>query len=275
MTSSPLATSGPEPEQASLLSCHATGFCKEVLAPTVRSLEDRVGDLGACHVDLPGHGASTPWEGPLGWHEAAEAVVALLAPDQAGLLGVGHSYGGAVLARAEILRPGSFQHLLLIEPIILPPPYAPQDIPLAVGAARRRPSFDSREAAKHRFGVGPFANWREDVLDAYVDFGFVDDGDRWVLRCKPDVEAETFRQGSNVDTWDRVGEIDCPVTIVAGSESGTHHDPYLSLLADRFLDVEVVVLDGLGHLAPMEDPEAVGAVLADAIVRRGSVPTID
>ena len=125
-----------------------------------------------------------------------------------------------------------------------------------------------------RFASGPFETWDGRALDAYIDHAFVETADGWTLRCLPEVEAEVYRQGSNVDTWDRLDAVRCVVSLLAGETSTTHADPYLSLLAGRFPNASVRRLSGLGHLAPMEGPHAVAAVVHEELLTFGTLPTI-
>lgn len=270
----PISIAGSRPDQANALFVHATGFCKETLSPVVDRLESMVGGFEAMLMDQRGHGASTPHAGPFDWNSLSLDVLGVLGGAGEPVVGIGHSSGGAAIARAQILDPGTFAHLILIEPIVFPGPYEVRDIPLSVGAQRRRRFFDSREAAWNRFHDGPFSGWDPDALDMYVDNGFHETSDGWTLRCEPATEAEFYRQASNVDTWDRLDEIQCPVTVVSGERSTTHVDPYLGLLVNQFANADQVVLTGLGHLAPMESPAAVADVIRDAMERFSTLPTI-
>lgn len=261
-----LATSGAALGEARVLVTHAAGFCKETLTPFIVDTESLIGPVSATLIDGRGHGASTPHPGPYDWHSATMDIVDLLDGIPDGAIGVGHSWGAALLARAEILRPGSFCHLVLIEPIVFPPPYTARDHPLSIGASRRRSTFASRDAAYERFASGPFQDWDTRALAGYVDNGFAETDDGWSLRCDREVEAEVFRQGSNVDTWDRLPELGCPATMIAGEYSTTHFGDYLADLTARFPDVQVEILAGLGHLAPMQDPMAVARLVAPLVV---------
>ena len=83
--------------------------------------------------------------------------------------GGGGCAGGGVIARAESFRPGSFSHLVLIEPIIFPPPFQRLDGPMSEGTRRRRRTFPSRDDAFERFASGPFGSWAPAALTAYID----------------------------------------------------------------------------------------------------------
>lgn len=263
----PLAHIGAEGQSVRSVYVHATGFCKEVWLPVVRQIDMATDaeDTSALLLDQRGHGDSTPFTGPLLWDLVARDVVAALSEVPHPVVGVGHSGGGAAIARAEILSPGTFSTLVLIEPIVFPPPFERQDLDLAVNAERRRRTFPSREAARHRFSTGPFAAWDDEVLDLYVDHAFHQADGGWTLKCEPSVEAETFRQATNVDTWDRLHEIECPVVVLSGENSHSHQDPYRSLVVGRFRDAAARVVPATGHLGPMEAPDLFGDLIAEII----------
>jgi pimeloyl-ACP methyl ester carboxylesterase len=262
-----LAHIGAEFDDVGSLYVHATGFCKELWIPVVRQVGDRIGTNGgsAMLVDQRGHGDSTPFEGPLLWDLVARDVLAAVADVRHPIVGVGHSGGGAAIARAEILSPGTFSTIVLFEPIVWPPPFEPKDKVLAANASRRRRTFGSQAEAKERFATGPFSGWDEEVLDLYVGHAFHESEEGWSLKCEPWVEAECYRQAGNVDTWDRLHEIDCRVVVMSGEHSDTNQDPYRTQLVDRFRDATSLVVEGVGHLAPMEAPTLIGDLIADAI----------
>ena len=137
--------------------CHAAGFCKEVWNPVIRALQSR-GVGGVFHtLDLSGHGESAaayPVQAPRTsssdalplserptWWDFANDVVAVChdisarhsqqkpleshgakAPRRRLRVGVGHSLGGAATVLAEIMHPGLFDRIVLIEPILIGPP---------------------------------------------------------------------------------------------------------------------------------------------------------
>jgi pimeloyl-ACP methyl ester carboxylesterase len=247
---------------ADVLFIHATGFCKEVWRPVVSSLLEQRPGTETLALDLRGHGDSPRGVPPYRWDLLTDDVIFAMG-ERSGLVGVGHSCGGAVIARAAALVPNLFSSIILIEPIVLPPPYARANIPLARAAQRRRNRFASRDAAYRRFLSGPMATWQPEALDAYVDFGFVDDVDGVAIKCEPAVEADVFREGNNHDTWDLVPDISVPVTIVSGERSETHTRQFLDALQRQFDDPTMVAVPESGHFLPMERPDRVASLVKD------------
>lgn len=258
------SSDGPE-----VLFVHATGFCKEVWRPVVTGLVEESSTTASVSLDLRGHGDSPTVAAPYRWDTMTDDVI-LTMGQQEPMVGVGHSCGGAIVARAAALNPGMFSHIVLIEPIILPPPYRRQNIPLARAAQRRRNSFTSRDAAYQRFVSGPMSTWHPEALAAYVDHGFTRNDEGVAIKCEPAVEADVFREGNNHNTWDLVPNIDAPVTIMSGERSGTHTDTFLAALRDRFSDPTMITVPNTGHFLPMERPSVIGRTIADVLAGSGT-----
>lgn len=239
---------------------HANGFCKEVWWPVIEEL----GAPGFVSIDQPGHGGSGSPAFPFDWWDFGRHALAVI--DAVGAdrpVGVGHSSGATTLAMAEILRPGTFERLVLVEPIAPPPPYARvEDHPLISGALRRRATFGSSDDAYDAYrGRGPFARWDDRALRAYVDHGFATTTDGWTLRCAPEVEAEIYRGSGAHGAWDRFGEIACPVKVIAGEHSDTHHEEFARRQAKRFRYATLEVVPDATHFVPMERPDLVAAAI--------------
>jgi pimeloyl-ACP methyl ester carboxylesterase len=250
---------GGDPET---LFVHATGFCKEVWVPVIGTMA--MDPFPWLSMDLRGHGDSGSGDFPYRWDLLGGDVLAVV-DGRTSMIGVGHSCGGAALVRAEAARPGTFRQLVLIEPIIFPTPARRLDGPMSAVARKRRSVFASRHAAKERFRHGPFSTWTEQSLDAYLDGGFIESEDGFELKCAPAVEADYYAEGSNHDTWDLVESLDIPVTLVAGEFSDSHQEPFLGSLVSRFRHGKLVVVEGVGHLVPMENPEALAQIIDHSI----------
>lgn len=243
-----------------LVFAHATGFCGAVWRP----VRDLLADHDSTTFDFRGHGSSTSTRTVRSWWEMASDVSAVAShTDHDQIIGVGHSMGGASLVMAELLHPGRFAALVLIEPIIFGGPYRRDpDHPLVTLALRRRDRFESRAAALDSYGSKPpFAAWHPDALAGYVEGGFVDDGDGVRLRCPPSAEAEVFTAASAHAAWERLGEVTPPAHILYGADTDTFPPGHGDALAARMVRAEATAVPGTGHFLPMERPD----VVADAV----------
>lgn len=255
---------------APLLAMHATGFCKEIWGPVVDDVRQRGVANPVLAIDQPGHGDSGRPEPPFDWWDVGRTALDVALTLGPGVFGLGHSSGGAALVMAELLGPGTFSTLVLIEPIIFPGPFRRwEDNPMADAALKRRNFFSSPAAALHNFrGKGPFAQWDDRALRAYVNGGLHERDGAWELKCAPEVEAEYYRAAGLHGAWARLGEIGAPVVLVAGDASDTHTGPFLSAQAERFRDVTTVVVDGASHFVTMEKPGVI-AGLVDEVLKGG------
>ena len=251
----------------SVVFVHATGFCKELCYPIVSDTRGLIGDFRALAADQRAHGDSAVPEHPFDWWDLGRDLVELVG-DADPVVGVGHSAGGAALVLAELIQPGTFASLLLVEPIILAPPYGRfADNPMSAVALRRKRGFDSREAAYANFAAKEaFAGWDRRALQAYVDGGLQPDGDAFVLKCAPEDEAEFFMAATDHRAWDRLGEVEAPALVIAGEHSTTHREPYLSALTNRFADATSEVIPDSSHFVWMEQPGEIAQRVADAII---------
>jgi len=247
----------------SILAVHATGFGKELWEPVARRLAR---PRRVVAPDQRGHGDSDVPAPPIDWWDLGTDVLAVV--EQVALespVGLGHSSGAAALVMAELLRPGTFRSLVLIEPIIFPPPYfRAEENPMTAGALRRRASFPSPAAALAAFRGRPaFARWTEEALGLYVAHGLRREGGAWVLKCFPEVEGEFYRGATAHGAWGRLGEVSCPVWLVVGDRSESHPASFIGAMRDRFRLARLEVVPGAGHFVPMEQPGTV-ARLADS-----------
>jgi pimeloyl-ACP methyl ester carboxylesterase len=240
------------------LFCHATGLNAGVWQPMANAL-----GLGFRRwaMDFRAHGASPLADGArLDWDAMADDVLAVVdglgtAPGE--LLGIGHSMGGASLLLAEQARPGTFAGLWLFEPVVAPPASLPADGPgnvLADGAARRRATFPSKEAALANYASKPpLRVLRADALLAYVEHGFTDGDDGQVhLACRPEHESQIFRGGGAHGAFEQLQAVTCPARIAKGGDS-VGVAAFAPGVADR-LRAPLESHDHVGHFGPLEAP---------------------
>lgn len=257
-----------------MLVSHATGFHTQCYRAFADELGDRFRVVG---FDSRGHGHSaTPslaseddGQVPtMDWHCFAEDALCVI--ESLGLgqpFAFGHSCGGAALLLAEQRLPGSFRAIYAYEPIVASPEawadLAQRRGDPALGARRRRSVFASPVAALERFSSRPaMASFRGDVLADYVDGGFAELPDGTVgLRCRPEAEAATYTMASHTDTWDRLPEVGCPVTIACGGAHAHLGRQVASAVASRLPHGQVDEHPELGHLGPFERPDEIAATI--------------
>lgn len=265
----------PSPQQPPLLLSHATGFHGRVWEPVAGLLADRFGSVA---LDYRGHGDTiAPPEWAVDWSGYGDDVTAVARAvwRPGGLIGVGHSMGGAGLLMAALRQADLFRAIVVYEPIVIPPEGmrpASTENPLAAGARRRRATFDSFEAAISNYAAKPPLNaFTPAALDAYVRGGFRAEDDGSVhLKCTPEHEARTFEASANPELWDRLGEITVPVWVVSGRPHAGEPSMMAPGIAERLPNAQYVEEDDLDHFGPMTHPERIADLVRAVADRTGA-----
>lgn len=204
--------------------------------------------------DLPGHGRSAPAAQPYSTEELASAVLAavtaVVGPDEV-LRYAGDSFGGAVGLQLILDRPDRFAAAaVLCSGAKIATAEVWRDRVELVEREGLRPV---QEASRTRwFGrhvqTRPTPESRA-VLD---ELGQVDP----TGYCHACRALETF------DVRDRVSGIQVPLLAVAGSDDLVTTPEQHRELARTAPRGQLEVLDGVGHLAPLEDPTTTAALLS-------------
>ncbi|HVB06392.1 MAG TPA: alpha/beta hydrolase [Acidimicrobiales bacterium] len=243
---------------------HATSFNAAALAPLARRMEGK----RVVGLDLRGHGAASRGDAAtFEWRSIGDDVLAALdwleAHLPGPLHGFGHSAGGTALLLAAAARPERFARLYCYEPIALTDAQrAEEKLPGAfAGAARRRARFDSTLDALAYLGKRPpLSGLDPEVLTAYVEGGLREHpGGGVELACAPEFEAAVYRAGYEADVTAELAAVHCPVTVAFGGDSRGIGVAGSSLVASTVANGDLLRLERLGHLGPLDDPGAVAA----------------
>lgn len=251
-----------------LLFSHATGFHAHCYLPIADRLDDRFHAYGFDH---RGHGDTPrPEDWQVDWErygDDALAAAELIAPN-GGLVAFGHSMGAASLLMASHRRPGLFDLIVAYEPIVFPadrdPGFPPDEpMPIAEGARRRRPSFDSFEAAVENYASKPPLGMLDpDCLRLYVGHGFRPAPEGVRIVCDPEHEARTFEGGAAHRTWDALPDIHTRV-VVLGSGDGAGPSQVAAGVAERLPNALFIHEPDANHFQPLVDPSGTADLIAD------------
>ncbi len=259
---------------------HANGFCAGLWGLVAEALRPHYRVIA---MDARGHGDSSRPEGveAYDWSLLVDDLIAvaesLLAESgkQRIALGLGHSFGGTLTLSAAARRPDLYEHLVLVDPVLLPPrDGVPVEMrgrgsELAEPARRRRQVWVARDEARSFFaGRELFENWAPRALDLYVAEGLrVRDDGQVELKCPGAVEAAIFDQNHSLDLFSEIEVVRAPARLLWAKRGNFPLSLYEGLVA-RLAEASIEEVDA-GHLMPMEQPERV----ADAVLRfTGRVP---
>jgi pimeloyl-ACP methyl ester carboxylesterase len=247
-----------------LMMAHATGLCGPMYQLLADELTDR---FRVVALDFRGHGDSSGApELDYGWDRMAEDVAAIA--DHIGpatIHGFGHSMGGAALLLAERNSPGTFASMYLFEPIIFSSEFSTegQNV-MAAAARRRRLEFDSRADVLTRYSSRPpFNRVHAGFVASYVEHGFADQPDGRVrLKCLPEVEAQIFSNGGQVELG-AIDQVKTPIAVAVGhDEPGSNPSRLGPPLADVLEHGTLIRYEHIGHFGPLQDPWTVARDLA-------------
>lgn len=198
------------------------------------------GAVGSLALDLPGHGASPEPPGPWGSPEYAACLDPVLDAMACPVVVVGHSFGGRVALHLACRRPEAVRGLVLT------------GVPLVRLGSAPRPALGYRvlrglartgllpatalEAARERYGSEDYRAAKGVMREVLVT-----------------LLAERYEEQLRV--------VACPVELVVG-EGDTAAPPAVAEAAAALLgDARLVVLPGIGHMVPLEAPDALRAAV--------------
>lgn len=211
-------------------------------------------------IDPPGHGGSAPLRAMFSFTDCARCVVDLLDGldiDRAHF--VGNSWGGMIGGTFAALYPDRLDRAVLMNCTASKAGVAQKIqyaalVWLATALGGIRPPL-TRSAIRAFLGPTTLRT-RPDVVDTVrANVRSVNtDSVRWAVRsvvsARPDQRALLARVTS-------------PVLVVAGAEDATFPVAETRVMADSIRGSSFTVLDGVGHLAALEDPPRVNALLEE------------
>lgn len=254
---------------------HANGFPPEVYRELVAHFTD--------HYHVINFPARPLWEAPPDhaafdhWRIMGDDLIAAF--DQHGLknvVGVGHSMGGTASLFAALKRPDLFSGLIMLDPVLFPrhmirmmttiPRWLPHpEIPLVKMALRRKRAWDSTEAAYERFrSRSLFKQWSDAAVHSYVEGLTKPSADGGIELCyTPEWEAKIYSTSmySLRGWWHWLKQIQVPTAAIQGGATDTFLPDAVTLWRKVRPDFPVTVMEGQGHLFPIDAPAETAAAM--------------
>ena len=227
--------------------------------------------FGATHrmvlIDPPGHGGSAPLHAPFSFADCARCVVDLLdglGIDKAHF--VGNSWGGMIGATFAARHPDRLDRAVLMNctaskaGVVQRVRYSAM-LRVAAALGGIRPPL-TRAAVRSFLGPTTLRDRPEVVETVLANLRAVDiDSARWAVRSvvpdRPDQRA-------------LLAGVTAPVLVVAGAEDATFPVAETRAMADSIPGASFTVLDGVAHLAALEDPPRVNQLLDEFLFDAGS-----
>jgi len=203
-------------------------------------------------LDLPGHGRSggRGRTSISGYAEVLLQFMDALAVDRATM--VGHSMGGAIAQYLALEHPARVAGLVLVG-----------------SGARLRvlPSLLDRMLVDFSATVDDLLGW---AFGPHADAELVRLGHEEWMDNEPAVVHGDFSACDVFDVMDRLGEIRCPTLIVCGEEDLLTPPKYARYLRDRIPQALLEIVPRAGHMAMLEQPQAVKLAMAKFLAQGGN-----
>ncbi|RJP87324.1 MAG: alpha/beta hydrolase [Desulfobacteraceae bacterium] len=261
-----------ENDAPAIVFLHATGFLPWLWQPIAREFSDTYRVIAPYFCD---YREADPHKGGLSWASLAMDLVGFCkALDIQNPYLVGHSMGGAVIAIAAGALGLKVQKTVLIEPIFLPQEIYSMDMtvdqhPLASKSIRRRNAWaDAEEAKAYLKSKKLFRVWDDEMLDLYVRYGMVPSQNGGLeLTCHPQREAALFMGSRGYDPWPVLSKVASPVLVLEGEHTENKGFIDQQKAAAMFPSGEYRLIEGAGHLIPMERPRETVRVIREFFER--------
>lgn len=217
--------------------------------------------------DAQGHGDSEHGGKFVGWERSAQLAQLAwqdVAPEYASvpIIGVGHSFGGALTSLMSAADEQLFSQLVLLDPMLFPQPMIRWALPLgkiglnpvARKARRRRMEWPDRVTALQSLqGRGMFAGWRPEAMAAYVEHAMADSAQGVILKCLPEREAEVFSTYAPT-LWRQINRVSVPTVSFVGTDTYPFLHRSMRDWQRQHALLEVQPMAG-GHCFMQEQPE--------------------
>jgi 3-oxoadipate enol-lactonase len=208
--------------------------------------------------DQPGYGAA-PTVAPYSFESVAGALRDVLG-DKPSVL-VGHSMGGLVAQEAYARYPEKIAALALT--FTSAAFVGSSDFSAKFVAERLDPLDAGATMSELAARVMPQMGGRKAVA------GSVERAKRIMAELSPDTYRKAVRMLTSFDRRPELPKIAVPTLLIAGTDDRTAPPSIMERMAAKIPNAEYVLLDGCGHLGPMDQPAEFNAALEQFLSKNG------
>jgi pimeloyl-ACP methyl ester carboxylesterase len=214
-------------------------------------------------LDLPGHGESDPAPGASVEEYATVVADFVTALDCGPVIAIGHSLGGSIALALAARRPALVRGLVLIASCVKLPLVDSVGVRLFAylpGPLRRLMFFSM--AKRVLFAPGAPA----DAIAVTM---------RELRACRPETILNDVRTARAMDLMEQAAALDVPTIILAGSRDRLTTPALAERLCALIPGSRLSIVDGAGHMVPLEAPERVNreiATFAESLTTTPSAP---
>lgn len=193
-------------------------------------------------MNLPGHGDSTDesHDNVADYATWLGETIRRLGPEPVAL--VGHSLGSLVVLETAARNPDMVEKLVLVSTAATMPVHRD----LLTAAAAKDPEAAAmviKWSLPRHGGYGRPKKWVQQISDAFVS------------AAKTGVMGDDFQACDSYDTAiDMAKKVRCPTLLLLGEHDVMTKPPAAQPLAAAITDARIVVIEGVGHMLPLENP---------------------
>lgn len=229
-----------------LLLIHGAGGQHVHWPPSIR----RLGGVQTFAPDLPGHGKSRGKGHDTMAAYAWDLLALMEALDVPRFIAVGHSMGGGIAQQLALDAQDRVAGLVLLA----------TGMTLPVSERILDNVLDDPDS------VIDFVIKYAYSLDAEEDLRQL--GRQAMKTIDPAVLDADYRACSAFDMRGKLGDLTCPALIIGAEKDKMSPPAFQQELAEALVDAEYVLLEGSGHMIPVEYPEAVAYIISDWLDRK-------
>ncbi|OWZ01443.1 Serine protease [Phytophthora megakarya] len=270
---------------ATLLFAHGGGYCKETWEPIISRLKAssllQTVNTQFVNFDFKYHGSNRDESveakvdlnnptGPRVHHPASDLTAwtsaevlqqaRALKNSNTALIGIGHSMGASAMWNTEVQYPGTFDGLILFEPVYgKSKPDAVTNFLVSI-TLQRESSWSSRATAEqHLRNFKNFAAWDRESMDAYLKGALVEDEatGKTVLACSTPIEASLYCHKLLHLNDQQLARPQCKVFFHYGSRTKMFQPPTFKEICEKLPSIytmENPIADS-SHAMVMEKPK--------------------